>query len=233
MGKECIILAGGQGTRLRPIVNELPKCLAPIGNQPFLHYLLTYLQKFEFTHIVFALGYLHEQIELWLQTIHYNFKTSCVIEKVALGTGGAIKLALNSCSEREITIVNGDTFFEIDFNKLEANHYIRDANISIGLKPLKDFSRYGTVSLNEKAQIIGFHEKAQRKEGLINGGIYIINKSVLDEFPAEINFSFETDFLQRETALKNIYGYSEDSYFIDIGIPSDYERAQRDLPQII
>ena len=120
--KEAIILAGGLGTRLRSAVPDLPKCMAPVAGKPFLHYVISYLQKQGIEKFVFAVGYKHEFIEEFLSNelsdIHYQLS----IEEEPLGTGGAIKLACKKASEKTILVLNGDTFFKIKLNKLTSFH---------------------------------------------------------------------------------------------------------------
>jgi D-glycero-alpha-D-manno-heptose 1-phosphate guanylyltransferase len=223
---ECIILAGGFGTRLRSVVNDRPKCLAPVRGLPFLAYLFDYLQKEGVSKVILSLGYKHELVEEWLKTYDTSLNISIVIEEEPLGTGGGIKYALQQATEEEVLVVNGDTLFAIHLNTLLNTHRGNGCLITLGLKPMRDFDRYGSVEFDGK-RVTAFREKTFCKEGLINGGVFFLNKEALNAMPDK--FSLEQDFLAIEATKKNVGGYAEDSYFIDIGIPSDYEKAQWEI----
>jgi D-glycero-alpha-D-manno-heptose 1-phosphate guanylyltransferase len=226
---EAIILAGGLGTRLRSVLDDLPKCMAPVAGKPFLHYLLNFLAKQNFNHVILSLGYMHEKIESWVSNSEWPFKISCSIEEEPLGTGGAIQKAFSLSSEKDVFVFNGDTFFEIDTHAFLTFHKNKDATICIALKPLKDFDRYGNVEIMENGTISAFYEKQPCNEGLINGGVYLINKELVP-FPSQVQrFSFESDILQLHVGHPGLYGYSFQGYFIDIGIPEDYSKANKDF----
>ncbi|MDR1556301.1 MAG: nucleotidyltransferase family protein [Tannerellaceae bacterium] len=231
---EVIVLAGGLGTRLRSVVSRVPKCMAPIAGKPFLYYLLQWLSKFNINQVILSVGYLHEVIGHWIvENRHvFNFKVDLSIENEPLGTGGAIRLALKKTNKNKVFILNGDTFFDIDLKAFNEQHKSNNAMLSVALKPMQNFDRYGNVLINNNL-ITDFKEKQFCSDGLINGGIYVVNK----EYPffegLSDKFSFETEVLQ-STANKNlIYGCVFDNYFIDIGIPEDYQRANNELVNII
>lgn len=227
--KECIILAGGLGTRLQSVVNDVPKCMATVAGKPFLHYILDYLSKQGFRHIVLSLGYKAEIVIGWLKENTYPFSISYVIEETPLGTGGAIRLATGKISAEKVFVINGDTFFGVDTEKLIDCHTLCLADISIALKPMTNFDRYGSVEMNSNSRIIRFNEKHQCAKGLINGGIYLINKAIFERLALPEKFSFEKDVLEKQIDSLNIVGSTQDSYFIDIGIPSDYLKANSDF----
>ncbi len=226
---ECILLAGGLGTRLRDVVADLPKCMAPVNGIPFLSYILRYLERQHTDHVIFSLGYKSEVVIEWLRNKAFTFKTSWVIEQEPLGTGGGIKLALNKSKEKEVFILNGDTFFDVDLQRMHSA-FDRNYKAMVALKPMQQFERYGSVEIDDQNNIVGFKEKKFTESGLINGGIYLLNKAKEDfsSFPGR--FSFEQDFLtiQDQHALQ---GFVSDSYFIDIGVPEDYRRAQAEMKQ--
>lgn len=233
MIREAIILAGGLGTRLRSVVNEVPKCMAPVNGRPFLAYIISYLQKQGVKHFVFSIGFKSEVIIDFLKMDYAGIDSSTVIEEEPLGTGGAIRFACNAVKNKDVLILNGDTFFDIDLQKLSAFHIDKKSNCSIALKPMKEFSRYGSVEIDEDNRITAFNEKKNCREGLINGGIYALKRDnfVEKKFPAV--FSFEKEFLEKNTAKQKLYGMAFDNYFIDIGIPEDYQRAQSELKGIL
>ena len=233
MIKEAIILAGGLGTRLRSVVSDKPKCLAPISGKPFLYYLIRFLKKNGIENFIFSVGYKHELILDYLKEdfkdLHYHIS----LESEPLGTGGAIKLACSKTAEENIFICNGDTFYKIDLNSFNLFHQGKKSLCSLVLKPMKNFDRYGAVELNEDDSIKSFKEKRFYSSGLINGGVYALNVSRFLKEELLQKFSFEKDFLEKKVSLPEtdaaLFGMIQDQYFIDIGIPEDYERAHTEL----
>ncbi len=222
--REAIILSGGLGTRLRGVVDDIPKPMAPVAGKPFLEHLLDELSNYGFEHIVLAVGYKHEVIQDYFGNSYKDIKLSYSIEKELLGTGGAILQASNFLHSEETFVINGDTFFKVDYAQMEEKAKFLKSDLCIALKPMKNFDRYGSVKLKEK-RVIGFKEKQKLSEGLINGGIYWLKKTLLNTYHSEIRFSFETDLMPKELTSKNITGFVSDAYFIDIGIPEDYKMA--------
>ena len=233
MGKEVIILAGGLGTRLRSVVSDVPKCMAPVAGKPFLWYLLKYLSNFDVERVVLSVGYLRDTIIDWVSEYggEFPFGFDYAIETTPLGTGGGIKLALDKCLNNDVIVLNGDTFFNVELNEICGQHRLHPTSIALALKPMEHFDRYGNVRVNGNL-IVDFEEKKYCDKGVINGGIYVISKSgdFFNGLPDK--FSFETDVLQLQCAKSNLYGFVQDGYFIDIGIPEDYERANKDFPEI-
>jgi D-glycero-alpha-D-manno-heptose 1-phosphate guanylyltransferase len=230
VNKEAIILAGGFGTRLKDTIPDLPKCLAPVKGQPLLYYIITYLLDSGVDKIIFSLFYKSELVIKYLNDqfsfINYEF----VIEESALGTGGALALALNKAKKDNVVVVNGDSIFKIDLDNLFQFHKEKNASFSIALKKMLDPMRYGTVNMNEAGKILIFNEKDEFiKEGIINGGIYIVNKNIFLQNLYLSTFSLETDYLMIETVNKNIFGKIFENYFIDIGVPADYLKANLEL----
>lgn len=223
---EAIILAGGLGTRLRSVVSEVPKCMAPVDGKPFLQYLLEYLSRYDIKHVVLSVGYLKEVVIDFVSSREWPFDISYAVEQEPLGTGGGIRLALRKCRGNRVFILNGDTFFNVDLNRLP---FV--APVTLALKPMRDFDRYGAVDWDGDL-VTGFREKEMRAEGLINGGVYAVDRSLLDLTLYPKKFSFEKDVLEPMAGLFQVAGRVQDGYFIDIGIPEDYERAQRELPEI-
>jgi D-glycero-alpha-D-manno-heptose 1-phosphate guanylyltransferase len=228
--KEAIILAGGLGTRLRDTVPDLPKCMAPVAGRPFLFYVINYLRSQGIEKFIFSLGYKHELIEDYLSDQFPTLNYECSVEETPLGTGGAIKLACSKTTDENVLITNGDTIFTVDIDKLAAIQHANDADATLALKPMKSFDRYGIVETGKDNSIVTFKEKQFCKEGNINGGTYLLDVSsfLKNDWPAV--FSFEKDFL--ETKKHRLYGSVQDEYFIDIGIPEDYNRAQIEFAKL-
>lgn len=231
MPREAIILAGGLGTRLRERVPDLPKPLAPVAGNPFLYYVITYLLKEGINTLVFALGYKHETITTYVSENFPEVRALYFVEESPLGTGGAIRMALNHCTTDHVVIANGDTLFHADLQEMYRIHLQQQALCTIALKPMQHFNRYGTVITGKDNRIVHFEEKKEVENGLINGGVYLIHRSRFIELPLPVPGSFEKDFLEKYATTEVLTGVVTDTYFIDIGIPDDYERANRDFQQ--
>jgi D-glycero-alpha-D-manno-heptose 1-phosphate guanylyltransferase len=229
MVKEAIILAGGLGTRLRDTVPDLPKCMAPVAGKPFLSYVIDYLRMQGIERFVFSLGYKWGLIEEYLQKEYSTLDYSCVIEEEPLGTGGAIQLAIQKCGSENVLVANGDTLFKVRIKELFETHESTGSECTLTLKPMKDFDRYGVVETDGTGRIISFKEKQFYSNGLINGGVYVLNKRQFLSRSLPQKFSFEKEYLETCYPEVLFYGSSQDGYFIDIGIPEDYQRAQAEL----
>jgi D-glycero-alpha-D-manno-heptose 1-phosphate guanylyltransferase len=229
MIKSAIILAGGLGTRLRSAVADLPKCMAPVNGKPFIAYVIEHFQQQGIQQFVFALGYKSEAFTDFLSATLPAGSYKLSIENEPLGTGGAIKLACTQLIEKTTLVANGDTLFKIQLDKLAAFHHMCGAHCTLSLKPMQGFDRYGVVELNKDYSIRLFKEKQFYESGLINGGVYALHaeKFLQEELPQK--FSFEKDYLEKFYNTRSMFGVVQDEYFIDIGIPEDYERAQKEL----
>lgn len=232
---DAIVLAGGLGTRLRSVVSELPKCMAPVAGKPFLWYLLQHVALFPaIDHVILSVGYLREHIFEWISEHQgeFPFDISYAVEETPLGTGGGIKLALKQVRGNDVVILNGDTFFNVDLKTLPETAATYGSPITIALKHMCDFDRYGTVTIDNQNVITSFNEKMYCSEGLINGGVYYVDlcRFCMDTIP-DVG-SFEKDVLEKEAARKNLRAYISDGYFIDIGIPEDYSKANEEFIQL-
>jgi D-glycero-alpha-D-manno-heptose 1-phosphate guanylyltransferase len=227
---EVVILAGGKGTRLAEVVSDVAKPMAPVKGKPFLYYLFKWLKKYPVEKVILSTGYLSESIEDHFGRSFDGIPIEYVIEEKPLGTGGAIMFALPKTKGNNILIINGDTWFPIDLNKFYSFHTVNNHLFSIALKQMKNFSRYGRVECQADT-ILKFNEKKFCSEGLINGGIYLINKQYIDSKQIPAPFSLETEILEKEAGTSHIKGLVFDDVFIDIGIPEDYRRAQT-LPEL-
>lgn len=224
---EAIILAGGFGTRLRTVVNGVPKPMAPIAGRPFLEVLLDDLSGNSVSRVVLAVGYKKEII---MSHFAHQYKSVAIdysIEDTPLGTGGAIKKALALCHDDDVIIVNGDTFFDVDLKKMMATHKKSGVLITMAIREMTHFSRYGTIAVSD-GYVTRMIEKKPCEKGYINGGIYCVNRHLLDEAVRE-TFSFESDFLEKAVGSRKIRAFISDGYFIDIGVPADYAKAETEL----
>jgi D-glycero-alpha-D-manno-heptose 1-phosphate guanylyltransferase len=226
---EAIVLAGGLGTRLREAVPDLPKCMAPVAGKPFLSYVIDALRMQGVEYFIFSLGYKAEVIEEYLKEHYPTLSYAVAIEEEPLGTGGAIQLAIQKAQTDNVLIANGDTLFRIQVKELFAIHHEKNAECTLALKPMQNFDRYGVVEVDDSNRIISFKEKQHYTQGLINGGIYLVNKTALLNRKLPLKFSFEKDYLEAFCKEGKFFGAIQEGYFIDIGIPEDYNKAQSDL----
>ena len=226
---EVVILAGGFGTRLSHVLGNVPKPMAPVYGKPFLTYLLRRLEQAGAKHIILATGYRHEVIEQYFGTHYRSLQLSYSREDKPLFTGGAILQASRLVQGDDFLVLNGDTLFDIDFDALCAFHHERKAAVSLALREVDDTARYGAVQ-TEGDNVVAFREKdASAGKGLINGGIYVIHREWLQQQGLPEKFSFEKDVLQAMVGKEAFCGLAFRDYFIDIGIPEDYYRAQREF----
>lgn len=229
---DIIILAGGFGTRLQSVVNEVPKPMAPIAEKPFLEWLLKYLAPFKPKKFILSTGYLHQVIEDYFGNSFEGIPVVYSRETEPLGTGGAIKKALSLVNTEDALVLNGDTFLKVDHHEFYQFHIQHDAIFSMVLKPMEKPTRYGTVTCNIN-RIENFNEKNEHCEfGLINTGVYLMNKMVEAYLPESEKFSFEKEFLEVQTPSIIMQGFNSDAYFIDIGIPDDFHRANNEFTKL-
>ncbi len=228
-GGLAIILAGGLGTRLRSVVANLPKCMVPVAGKPFLHFVIENLLSQGIDTFIFAVGYKSEMIIDYVNEKYPGINKQFSIEAEPLGTGGAVKLACSLVTEKNVLVLNGDTIFKMNVESLLAFHNSCDADCTLSLKPMNNFNRYGVVELNKNGAIASFKEKQQFESGLINGGVYALNAArfMQEDFPQK--FSFEKDYLEAFFDKRRMFGIIQDEYFIDIGIPEDFEKANVEL----
>ncbi|MCU0432579.1 MAG: nucleotidyltransferase family protein [Bacteroidia bacterium] len=228
---EAVVLAGGFGTRLKTVVSDVPKPMAPVNGSPFLHYLLEYIAAAGIKRIVLSTGYMAEKVRDHFGSNFCNMDIAYCEEKTPLGTGGGIRLALEQCHTQTVLVLNGDSFFAVPLEEYFKAHQHSDAVASLALRPVDDGARYGTITLEDN-RITAFREKTEEVKGsaLINGGVYLLNREFyLANTPAGVAFSIEYDFFAKKAAEAHLHGFVSSGYFIDIGIPEDYARAQLEL----
>ncbi|MBE3086977.1 MAG: nucleotidyltransferase family protein [Bacteroidetes bacterium] len=227
-----IILAGGLGSRLRDVTSCVPKPMAEINGKPFLAYLLKFLSDQGINEIVLSVGYKSEAITEHFHDKYDDILIKYAIEDQPLGTGGAIRNALQFVKNKYVFIMNGDTLFPINLATLFDFHKSKSSCITLALKFMRNLERYGKVTIDAEGKVTGFDEKRDGESGLINGGIYLICRGVFDDISLPDKFSFEVDFLEKYYRQETTYGLPFDDYFIDIGVPQDYERAKTELKRL-
>jgi len=221
---EVVLLAGGMGTRLHSVVSDLPKPMAPVNNKPFLEYIFQWIAKYPVSSVILSVGYKSEAISNYFGDYFQNIPLKYVKDAKPLGTGGAIVYALKAAADSDVIIINADTYFPVDINELVNFHKLKEAKLTVALKTMKAFDRYGTVELIGDT-ISRFNEKQFCEEGLINGGIYVVNKDFVNSMSLPEVFSFEKEILEKQADSGALKGLVFTEPFIDIGIPEDYYRA--------
>jgi len=229
----AVILAGGLGTRLREHVPDLPKPMAPVAGRPFLEYLLDRLIVGGVSEIILSVGYRAEVITAHFGQSYRNAAVSYAVETEPLGTGGAILHALRGKGNAPSLVLNGDTLLNLDYREL-IDWYEQDqerAQVAMVLRQVAETARFGAV-LVTGGHVAGIVGKGKVGAGLINAGVYVVRPGVFEAFGLRDRFSFEADLLQRHCAELLPRAFLTNAYFIDIGIPEDYDRAQYELPAI-
>lgn len=228
---EAIVLAGGFGTRLRSVVPDLPKPMAPVAGRPFLEILLDRLAAGGVDRVVLALGYKADVIQAHFGTSYAGMALHYSLEEQPLGTGGAIRQALAACREDHALIFNGDTYLALEIDQVEACWQQRREPIVVA-RAVPDTARYGRVEDDGHGRFVRFAEKGAGGPGLINAGCYVFPRNLLDAFALGQAFSLETDFLVQAVSQQPFRLFVTQGHFIDIGVPDDYARAQSELAGI-
>ena len=224
--EEAIVLVGGQGTRLRSVVSDVPKPLAQVAGKPFLCRLLDRLVADGMQHVVLASGYMADKIQAEIGDEWCGIPISHVIEDRPLGTGGALKNATRALqSDTGVHVFNGDTWLEYSPAALRAIVTDTGAAIGMALAQVDDVGRYGAVKLQDE-HVIGFEEKGGQGAGHINAGCYFISAAALAAMQDEPPFSFEERILRPACLAGQVVALTQTRGFIDIGVPEDYHRAQ-------
>lgn len=224
--EEAIVLAGGRGTRLRGVVDDVPKPLAPVAGRPFLAWLLDMLEAGGIRRVVLATGYLAGQVEAALGRRWGGMALDYSVEPAPLGTGGAIRLAATRLAGDGAHVLNGDTFLRYAPAALERAARDAGAPLAVALARVDDVGRYGAVHVAD-GRVVRFEEKGGRGPGLVNAGSYFLAGPALAALVAMPEaFSFETAVLAPRAAAGEVAAFSDTEGFIDIGVPEDYRRAQ-------
>lgn len=220
------ILVGGKGTRLRPIVADRPKSLALINGRPFIYFLLDQLIACGIKSIILCSGYKGAMLEDELGERYGHASLRYSHEQYPLGTAGALRYAVEFFESNDILVMNGDSYCAADLSAFAEFHTRSDSSASLLLAKVPNIARYGAVELSSDGPILDFCEKGQRSgSGLINAGIYILKKEIIENLPQDHPCSLETDVFPSLIG-RGLFGWPEDGAFIDIGIPEDFERAQ-------
>jgi len=224
--KTALLLAGGLGTRLRPVVSDKPKVLAETKGRPFLEKLLEQLTHFEVGTAVICTGYMGEYVQNTLGERYKTLQLYYSHETNPLGTAGAIRNASSLLETSPVLVMNGDSFCDVELNKFYRHHLERQAVASIVLVKVEESGRYGQVTMNDQDEITRFTEKGTRTAaGWVSAGIYLLNRAVIDSIPAGQAVSLEQDIFPQWIG-RRLVGYRGDKRFIDIGTPESYGMAE-------
>lgn len=232
MKLQGIILAGGLGTRLRKSVPTLPKPMAPVAGRPFLSWLLDYLEEVGFDHIVLSIGYLGETVKEYFGNHYRSIDIEYSVESSPLGTGGATLGAIDKCRGNPFFVINGDTFLAHDYVAMHAHHLSTRATFTMAVRDVADVSRYGRIVLTD-GKLISLEEKSAAGPGWVNTGVYLFDRSFFENLHMAAPCSLERDIVAPRLAQSNSQAFVARGYFIDIGIPTDYQRAQTELPNSV
>ncbi len=224
----AIILAGGLGTRLRSVVADVPKPMASIEGRPFLEYQLDYWISRGISHFILAVGYKHEVISAYFGSTYHGAKLTYSIEDTPLGTGGGFLLALKKTTEDLVLLLNGDTFFDIDFKYLETQHREKSADVTFSVFRTFEAGRYMGMDIDKDGRVKSLATNNSELGRLANGGVYLVKTSaIMDGYKAsDAKVSLEDDiFPGMVNNRAQMFSVSFEGRFIDIGVPSDYQRA--------
>jgi D-glycero-alpha-D-manno-heptose 1-phosphate guanylyltransferase len=221
---EAVVLAGGLGTRLRDLVPDVPKPMAPVAGRPFLEILLTHLARKGFNRVVLSVGYLADTILNHFGGSYAGMEIRYEIESQPLGTGGALRQALLRCERDRVFVFNGDTFLDLEVDEA-CRVGATERQPVIVARAVPDTSRFGVLELDGH-RVAGFRERGTHHPGLINAGSYLLPRDIFDGEPLPSAFSLERDFLPTAVERRDFLVFVTRGSFIDIGVPDDYERAQ-------
>jgi D-glycero-alpha-D-manno-heptose 1-phosphate guanylyltransferase len=224
---EAVILAGGRGERMQGVLTGVPKPMAPVRGKPFLEYLLSFLRRNRIHKVILSVGYHHSQIQAYFGTRSDGLDIVYARENEPLGTGGGLMNAMRYVTSRQTFVLNGDSYFDIDLEKFYEFASLKRATVCIALAYVSSSGRYGTVETDAAQRITGFREKSESGgPGYINAGIYIMNRSFAGHTAERKRFSLEKEYFERHFRDTRMFGFQADAYFIDIGVPEDYRKAQ-------
>jgi NDP-sugar pyrophosphorylase family protein len=232
---DCIILAGGLGTRLRDVIRDRPKALAPVNDRPFLDIILDNLSRSDVVrHVVLAVGHMAEQIvEEYGRGRNYPFDIRFSIEEKLLGTGGGIKKALSLTTTDRVLVLNGDTFVEVNLDELIRFHSEIGAALTMTVVEVDNASRFGRIILDKMGRLVSFQEKCPDGErGYINAGVYLFERSLFDGISMDSPISLERELLP-QFIKKGVYGFVTKGKFVDIGTPESYSTANYYFKKIV
>ena len=230
---QAIILAGGFGTRLQSTVGVIPKPVAPVAGRPFLCWLLEYMAAQGITEAVVCLHYMPEMIRGYLGNRYAGIKLTYAVEETPLGTGGAIRHALSLLNtEKPVFVLNGDSLVHVNYIHMLQTHYRKHRLLTMATSQVGDCSRYSVLNVSG-GQVQSYKARGDASFGTTSNGFYIMSPALFDGVELDSTFSFEADFLAHHIPVLKPASYNAVEYFIDIGVPEDYARAQTEIPALL
>ncbi len=228
---QALVLAGGEGTRLRPLTYTTPKPVMPLAGRPFLSYMLDWVHSHGADEVILSCGFMSDAVKLVLGDIYDGMRLRYVVEEEPLGTAGPVRLAHDEgLLEERLFVLNGDVLTDIDLTAELQQHEQTGARATLALYPVEDTSSYGVVPTADDGQVEAFIEKGDGEvpTNRINAGAYVIGRDVVERIPAGRAVSFEREVFPSLVG-EGLYGYDAAGYWIDIGTPERYLEATWDL----
>ena len=225
---DAMILVGGKGTRLQSVINDRPKPMAEVVGRPFVEWLLLALRAQGVRHVIFCTGYMSEIVEAHFRDgRQWDMEVVYSRDPIPLGTAGAVRYALNQVRSDRFLVLNGDSYCRVDVSRLEEVHSTRDARATLWLVEVNDCRRYGSVVVGGDGDVQAFREKSSEKRaGLINAGIYLLEREVVETIPEGRAVSIETELFPRLIG-HGLYAVVGEDPFLDIGVPEAYAMAEQ------
>lgn len=228
---DALILCGGLGTRFQSVMSDRPKGLADVAGKSILERLIDDLAANGIRRVILCVGHLREQIIDFFKN-RDDIEVLFSVEETPMGTGGALKNALPQIKAKQVLAMNGDSLCSVDYDKLYDFHQNRESFVSIVVTPSEDTKDYGNITLDDKKQILSFHEKVDADSlTFINAGVYLMEKEALEKIGEPFPTSLETDFFPAVIQEKACFGYATDSEVMDIGTPERYEKISQKLSE--
>jgi mannose-1-phosphate guanylyltransferase len=228
---QALVLAGGEGTRLRPLTYTTPKPVMPLAGRPFLSFMLDWLRSHGVDEVILSCGFMSDDVKRVLGDIYDGMRLRYVVEEEPLGTAGPVRLALDEeVLEERLLVLNGDVLTDIDLSAELAQHERTGARVTLALYPVEDTASYGVVPTDAEDRVEAFIEKSEGEtpSNRINAGAYVVERDVAEAIPAGRAVSFEREIFP-ELVGDGLYGYAAEGYWIDIGTPDRYLEATWDL----
>jgi mannose-1-phosphate guanylyltransferase len=228
---QALVLAGGEGTRLRPLTRTTPKPVLPLAGRPFLSFMLDWARRHGVDDVILSCGFLSDSVRSVLGDIYQGMRLRYVVEEEPLGTAGPVRLAYDEgLLDDRLLILNGDVLTDMDLSAELAQHENTGARVTLALIAVEDTSSYGVVPTDDEGRVEAFLEKTggEVPTNLVNAGAYVLERDVAELIPPGRAVSFEREIFQ-ELVGAGLYGWAADSYWMDIGTAERYLEATYDL----
>ncbi|MEI6972157.1 MAG: nucleotidyltransferase family protein [bacterium] len=230
-GCDVVILCGGLGKRLRPVVSDRPKPMAEIGGKPFVQLLVEHIGRFGFRRFVLGAGYKAEMIADHFKAVSLPFEIKVAVEHEPLGTGGGLRNVRGLLDADTVLALNGDSFCSVDYRRIVEGHLARAADATVAVVPVPDAGAFGSIIMDGTGMVTAFNEKQSGGQGLVNAGVYVFRSSVIRSLPETTPLSLEKDVFPQ--LIGRLFGHKVDGPLFDIGTPESYRLAQQALPVLM